>query len=164
GEERRYAAKVVFPEDNVLNPELERLWAFANIEAVQNRIDFLGEDADSRQSIVDMALAYGLVTNYTSLVVVRDSVYEQLGISRDNAKRIERERVAREKRAGGPVQSHRQDTSAPAFGGTRAYPSKGGGSMGLLSVVLLLPLLWILGVRSRPGSAANRAAGTTQRA
>ncbi|MEO1080993.1 MAG: VIT and VWA domain-containing protein [Pseudomonadota bacterium] len=164
GEERRYAANVVFPEDSVLNPELERLWAFANIEAVQNRIDFLGEDADSRQSIVDMALAYGLVTNYTSLVVVRDSVYEQLGISRDNAKRIERERVAREKRAGGPVQSHRQDTSAPAFGGTRAYPSKGGGSMGLLSVVLLLPLLWILGVRSRPGSAANRAAGTTRRA
>ncbi len=140
-----YRTRFDFPAQSTLNPEIERLWAFAAIEDLQDRIDYLGEDADSRQAIVDLAVEYGLVTDYTSMVVLREEVFEQYGIDRGNADRVAEEQAARAQRAGGSVRDHRADGQQPAFGATRAYPRSGdgGGATGPWTLVLLLPLLWL---------------------
>jgi Ca-activated chloride channel family protein len=140
-----YTSALHFPEQSELYPELERLWAYATIEDLQNRMDYLGHDSDSEQAIVDLAVAYGLVTDYTSMLVVRDEVFDQLGIDRKNADRVANERQARQQRASTAVRDHRQDSQQAAFSTPRAYPgsgSNGAGSLGPLSLLLLLPLLW----------------------
>jgi Ca-activated chloride channel family protein len=141
-----YRTRFDFPAQSALNPEIERLWAFAAIEDLENRMDYLGEDADSRQAIVDLAVEYGLVTDYTSMVVLREEVFEQYGIDRDNADRVAVEQAARAQRAAGSVRDHRVDGQQPAFGSPRAYPRSGdgGGAMGPWALILLLPLLWLV--------------------
>ncbi|TGD73498.1 VWA domain-containing protein [Mangrovimicrobium sediminis] len=145
GREVEYRTPLSFPAQDTLNPELERLWAFASIEALDRRIDYLGEDSDSRQAIVDLALEYGLVTDYTSMVVVRDEVFAEHGIDRDNAARVATEQAARAAREAAPVRDHRQDGGAPAFNAPRATPGgggSGGGAVGPWGLLLLLPLLF----------------------
>ena len=147
-QDRVYSSRINFPAQTNLYPEIERLWAFASIEDLQNRIDYLGEDPDSRQAIVDLALEYGLVTDYTSMVVVRDEVKAQHGIGQSNAERVAAEHNARQQRSTGAVRNHRQDTQQPAFNSPRAQPANGGGALGPWAVLLMLPLL-LLGSRSR---------------
>lgn len=144
GQDRSYIGRLEFPERSTRNPELERLWAFATVEDLQSRIDYFGEDRDSEDAIVDIALEYGLVTNYTSMVVVREEVFEQLGIGRDNAARVALEKAARQQRGAGPVHDNRQDSRNPAFGTPRAYPRSGdgGGAFGPWALLVLLPLFF----------------------
>jgi Ca-activated chloride channel family protein len=144
GQKKAYASRFEFPQQSTLHPEVERLWAYASIEDLQNQIDYLGEDADSRQAIVDIATEYGLVTNYTSMVVVRDEVFQQYNIDRHNQQRVSKEQAARLQRSAGPVRDNRRDTQQPAFSTPRANPSSGGsggGAMGPWILLLLLPLL-----------------------
>lgn len=144
GREIDYTTRFDFPGQNTLNPEIERLWAYASIEDLQNRMDYLGADSDSEQAIVDLAIEYGLVTDYTSMLVVRDDVFKQYDIERNNAARVATEHQAREQRAAGPVRDQRRDTQQPAFNTPRAYPGNtgdGGGALGPWTLVLLLPLL-----------------------
>ena len=136
GQKTRYTSDLRFPDVDTKNPELERLWAFAGIQELQYQQDIVGETSDSKQGITDLALAYGLVTPYTSLIAVPDEVYESAGIQRVNASRVERERLARNERLNQPIQQTRQDTQAPAFPSNRAQTGSGGGSVGF----------WILGL------------------
>jgi Ca-activated chloride channel homolog len=138
GQTLNYKTSFEFPKQSKLNPEIERLWAFASIESLQNKIDYLGEDADSKQAIIDIAKQYGLVTDYTSMIVVREEVFKQLDISRDNAKRVEKEMHAKQQRANQPVRDNRKDAHQPAFNNTRSYPSSGGGSSSPWMILLLI--------------------------
>lgn len=147
-EDKVYSAQIDFPEHTNLYPEIERLWAYASIEDIQNRIDYLGEDRDSEQAIVDLAIEYGLLTDYTSMVVVREEVREQYGIGRNNADRVAAEQSARQQRAAGPVRDHRQDANKSAFSTPRATPKSGGGSLGPWTLLLVIPLL-LLSERKR---------------
>jgi Ca-activated chloride channel family protein len=53
------------------NDSLATLWARGRVEAIQDSRLFLDTDAEQlRQSILDLALEYGLLTPYTSLVAV----------------------------------------------------------------------------------------------
>jgi Ca-activated chloride channel family protein len=145
GTRKSYTTAVHFPQQSTLNPEIERLWAFATIEDLQNHINYLGEDADSRQAIVDLATQYSLVTPYTSMVVVREEVFQQYNIDRNNDQRTNREHAASAQRSAAPVRNNRQDSQQPAFTAPRAYPKtsggNGGGSAGPWMLLLLLPLL-----------------------
>ena len=132
-----------FANESIDNPGLERLWAFATIKSLQEKQDLLGETDDSRQGITDLALRHGLVTNYTSLIAVRESSFEAAGIDLENSARIIRERDARKVRAQGDIKSARQDVQTPMFTQKRSYPGNGGG--GSLGFVLLLALL-LLGI------------------
>ena len=143
GREVRYTSELRFPATDSRNPELERLWAYATIESIQNRMDYLGHDADSEEAIVDLAVEHGLVTPYTSMVVVEEQVFEQQGIARNNKARVEKERAARQQREAAPVQDHRQDRAQPAFSDNRAYPSSSGGSAGPVVMLLLLALIFV---------------------
>ncbi|MEM8661596.1 MAG: VWA domain-containing protein, partial [Pseudomonadota bacterium] len=166
-ETKTYRSPLYFPESDELNPELERLWAYASIEQLQDQIDYLGEDADFKNAIIDLALEYGLVTDYTSMIVVRDEVFQQLGIDRKNTRRVERELAARQKRDTTATRTHRQDASQPAFenisgNNTRAYPSGRGGSLGPYTLLLLLLVLLLR--RWLPQDLSASGAGAAYRA
>ncbi len=146
GEDKSYKTEFNFPSQETRNPEIERLWAYASIEGLQNHIDYLGEDKDSEQALVDIAKEYSLVTNYTSMIVLREEVFQHYNIDRNNAARVEKENKAREQRAASPVQNNRVDSQQPAFNAPRATPkprSGGGGAMGPWMILLLAPLLFL---------------------
>ncbi|RWX52519.1 von Willebrand factor type A domain-containing protein [Candidatus Electrothrix marina] len=153
GEEKVYQTDFAFPETSTANPELERLWAYASIEQLSREIEDFGEDADMKQAITDLGIQYGLVTDYTSMVVVRDQVFKKLGIERRNTKRLEREFTAQKERAAQPVVQRRADTARPMFkssnrpttrsSGGNSGGGGGAGSFDLVSLLFLLPLAWI---------------------
>jgi len=139
GEDKLYKSRFNFPKNETRNPEIERLWAFAKIQDLKNKIDYLGSDADFKNAIIDLAVDNGLVTDYTSMIVMRDEQFEAHGIERKNKKRREKEQLAKQQRAAAPVASRRVDTQQPAFKSTR--PSFSGGGGGAFNPLMLLPLI-----------------------
>ncbi len=145
GEDRLYRTRFHFPEQAESNPELERLWAYATIEGLSQEMENFGEDADMKEAITDLGVEYGLVTDYTSMVVVREEVFKRLGIDRRNRARLQREYKAREERAAKQVTSRRVDSGQPMFTHNRPTTrnSGGAGSFDLLGLLLLLPLVYV---------------------
>ncbi len=143
GQEKVYETTIQFPENSTAHPELERLWAYASIAELQNRLDYFGEDRDAEQAITDLALENGLVTDYTSMIVLSEEAFAARGIDRRNRDRVARERAAREQRLAAPVQNNRVDTARPLYASDRvsAGGSSGSGALGpWVLVLLLLPL------------------------
>ena len=142
GEDKDYSTLLEFPDTDTLHPELERLWGFAKIEDLQNQMDYFGEDADIEQAIVDVAIENGLVTDYTSMIVLPEERYQELGINRFNQKRVEKEQLARQERALRGIRDNRQDTGQPMYSNPRAGHANGGGALGPWMLLLLIPLMW----------------------
>jgi Ca-activated chloride channel family protein len=101
GEHKTYQTRFAFPAVATDNPEIERLWAYATVEDALQEINDFGENADLKQVIVDLGVEYGLVTDYTAMVVVRDEVFDAHGIKRSNQARLAIEEAARQQRARG---------------------------------------------------------------
>lgn len=148
GKPKHYKSQFTFPAQTDLNPELERLWAYATIEELAQQMEDFGEDADLKQAITDIGKEYGLVTDYTSMLVVRNEVFDRYGIQRSNQQRVATEQAARQQRSQKPAQSRQVDQQRPMFNKPRATlsgGSKGGGAIGpfdiLLQVLLATTLL-----------------------
>jgi len=138
GEDKTYQTRFAFPAVATENPEIERLWAYASVEeAVQEMSDF-GEDADLKQAVIDLGVEYGLVTDYTAMVVVRND-----GIQRSNQTRRATEEVARQQRAQRPAVSRRVDAQQPMYTSQRADHSGGSGALDGWTLLFLLPLVWL---------------------
>jgi len=109
--------------------------------------DYLGTNTESnsehKNAIVDIAVANSLVTDYTSMVVMRDEQFEARGIERKNRDRRTRETQAATQRATQPVASNRVDNRQPAFKQSRPSHSRGsgGGALSLEWLGLLLILI-----------------------
>ncbi|MBT6456902.1 MAG: VWA domain-containing protein [Gammaproteobacteria bacterium] len=142
GEKKDYSTQIEFPATANAHPELERLWAYSSIQDMMQEMNDFGEDADLKQAVTDLSIEYGLVSNYTSMVVVRDEVFESLGIKRFNKQRVENEKQTQSKRSTQTPVSRRVDTQQPMFNSTRASHS-GSGSFDSWMFVLLLPMLVI---------------------
>lgn len=142
GEEKTYQTQFDFPDVATLNPELERLWAYSRIEHLTQEMEDFGEKADIKKAVTDLGVEYGLVTDYTSMIVLEDSVFKELGIDRQNQKRLEKEFASRELRAKQDVRSTHADSNQPMFSGYRPTFSGGGGAFDPLSLLLFSPLLW----------------------
>jgi Ca-activated chloride channel family protein len=152
GEKKEYRTHVNFPALDKGHPELERLWAYATIEGLNEEIQDFGEDADIKQAIIDIATEYSLVTDYTSMVVVRDEVFESLGIKRENKKRLQTEQTAQQKRSTQPVVSQRADAQQPMFNSNRPSHKSGSGAMDGWLLLLILPAL----LKRKFGKAVSR--------
>jgi Ca-activated chloride channel family protein len=142
GQPVTYRTTFDFPSTANGNPEIERLWAFAAIEDMMEEINNYGEKPDIKQAVVDLGVEYGLVTDYTSMVVVRDEVFDARGIKRLNRDRLQTEHAAQQARARRPAQSRRVDTQQPMY--HSSSPSFGGGALGPGYLLLLVPLVWTL--------------------
>jgi len=141
GEEVNYQTRFAFPAAATENPELERLWAYASIREAQQVISDFGEDADLEQAITDLAVEYGLVTDYTAMVVVREEVFDAHGIERSNRDRLAIEEAARQQRDQRPAVSRRADGQQPMYSSNRPGHS-GGGALDAWTLLFLLPLVW----------------------
>lgn len=143
GQQKNYDTSFEFPEVSLQHPEIERLWAYAKIEEIKRSMVFQDDDTESEQAIIDLSKQYGIVTDYTSMLVVRDEIFEKRGIKRTNRKRLENESQAREKREQSPVQSTRVDGKKPMYTSNQAThrKSSGGGALDLWFLLTLLPLV-----------------------
>lgn len=145
GDKKNYSSRFNFPAVSVEHPEIERLWAYHTIETYQDQIDNFGtggENGDKKQAIIDIAKEYGLVTDYTSMIVLQEEQFQHYNIKRTNNERVAREHKARTVRAQQAPQSRRVDQQQPMYKNNRSYVGGGhGGAFNLWSVVLLLPML-----------------------
>ena len=156
GQPKVYQTRFAFPATATDNPEIERLWAYATIEDAMAEMENFGEKADLKQAVVDLGVEYGLVTDYTSMVVMRDEMFDQRGIQRSNRQRIALEETARQQRASQAPVSRRVDSQQPMYTSPRPHFGGGGHGGGALDagwLLLLLPLAWLsIGRRVRKAS------------
>lgn len=147
-QEKIYRTTADFPGVSHRNPEIERLWAFASIEHLQSKLDYYGANKDVEQAITDIAVEYGLVTNYTSMIVVEEEVFQALNIDRSNKHRVETEHKARNDRKAQPVKNNRVDKKEPMFKTPR--PSSGGsGALSPAWVLAIFALMVLPALRKR---------------
>ncbi len=147
-EEKVYETRIEFPEQDTRNPELERLWAFATIEKLQAQLDYLGEDKDMKQAITDIALEYSLVTDYTSMIVLENAVFDALNLERKNKQRVETENQAREQRKSQPIKSNRADNAQPMFSQPRSS-GQGGGALHPAIILALFSFYMLINIYQR---------------
>lgn len=146
GQEKVYQTRVTFPDTAKADPELERLWAYGRIEELAQETERFGETADRRQAVVDLSRQYGLVTDHTVMVVMREASFAARGIDRTNARRLATEEAAQSQRQAAPVRQTRADAGNPMFAANRptlqgtGAGGQGGGALDAWSLGLLLPL------------------------
>jgi len=156
GEHKSYKTRFSFSdkesENETSNPEIERLWAYAKIQDLKKQIDYLGSDADFKSAVIDIAVENSLVTDYTSMIVMRDEQFEAHGIQRKNKARVSKEQTAKIQRAQSPIKSRRADASKPAFTSNRSsHGSSQGGGGGAFNPLMLLPFVVFAVYRRRKG-------------
>ncbi|MGD8309080.1 MAG: VIT and VWA domain-containing protein [Chromatiales bacterium] len=149
GQPKRYGTAFSFPAQAEANPELERLWAYASIEAMQAEMEAFGEMADLERAVTDLALEHGLVTDYTSMVVLREEQFGARGIQRSNRARVAMEQAARQQRAESAPVSRRVDSQQPMYSGSRADHSGGGALDGWSLALIAILAIGLAGVRRR---------------
>lgn len=142
-----YTSTFAIPDHAEQFPELERLWAFNQIETMMEQQLLVAEDSERREAITNLAIDYGLVTDYTSMLVVEEDVFDALGISRRNQQRTEQENAARAQRLTQPLASTRVDKVSPMFQQPRANYSNSKGSGGSAGIKMLFFILMLIGYR-----------------
>ena len=152
GQDKVYQTEFTFPDMATDNPEIERIWAYARIQDLKNKMQQWGDNQDDKVAIKDLAIQYGLVTDDTSMVVIRDEIFVERGIERRNLQRVNDEHHAQQQRSSRPVVSKRADQHKPMY--TKARPSiirGGGGGSVSGSLLLVLMLLSLVVLRQRIG-------------
>jgi len=151
GEEKVYTTQFDFPEVADENPEIERLWAYATIEQLMQEMEDFGETPDMKFSVIDLGVEYSLVSDYTSMVVVEEDVFQELGIEQRNRQRLQKEQIKQAVRTSRPVRSTQADTHQPMFSGNRPSFGGGAGALDPISLMIFSPLLWGLKSRKKQG-------------
>ena len=149
GMEKTYSTTFNFPAISTENPEIERLWAYATIEDIQSEMSDFGEKADLKRAVTELALEYSLVTDYTSMIVLREEQFIARSITRKNQQRTSLEQMSQQQRAQRQVVSRRVDTQQPMYKSNRADHSSGSGAVGPWLILMILPLLFIFIRRQR---------------
>ncbi len=84
-----------FPERDESNPEIERMWAWHQVDALLKSADRTGSRERVIDEVVRLGEGFSIVTEYTSfLVLENDAEYRRWKIDRRNALRIQRDRRA----------------------------------------------------------------------
>jgi len=150
GEERSWTVPIELPKHDERFPEIERLWALERIRDMQKSIRDGESESEYRGAIVDVGTTYSIVSDYTSMLVVREERFEEMGIERKNKKRTETERNARAARATSPVSKTRVDSAQPMFGEQPAHNTgTGTGAVGPWFIGLLAGLGGLRAWRAR---------------
>lgn len=71
---RRYDFEGVFPEERKDNAFIAQLWAHRQVGFLLDQVRLNGETAELKKEIVQLATRYGIVTPYTSYLVVEDGM------------------------------------------------------------------------------------------
>ncbi|NUM36970.1 MAG: VWA domain-containing protein [Candidatus Brocadiae bacterium] len=71
-EEQTFDYEVSFPEKNIENSQIPRLWATRKIGFLLEQIRLEGAESHLKKEVVDLAQEFGIVTPYTSYLVLED--------------------------------------------------------------------------------------------
>ncbi len=144
GADTEYQTTFNFPETDTTYPEIERLWAMNQIETIQYKTN-IGEASpqEGKKAIEDIGVAYQLVTDETSMVVLSDAVFSQYGIERRNKARTDVEHQAQSVRSQSPVRANRVDAQSPMFPHAAHGLGGGGGAIDPVSASILFGLIGI---------------------
>ena len=82
GKTHIYTEKAVFPEMKIENDFIPRLWAQRKIGYLLDEIRSNGEDDELKDEIVRLSKKYGIITPYTSFLVLPDEEAERVPIAR----------------------------------------------------------------------------------
>ncbi len=113
------------------------------------QIEFLRPSADTEDAIRDLAVEFGLITDYTSMIIVRDEQFSVLGIIRRNRDRVSVERTLREQRQTQQPVSRRVDQNQPTFQKSRPSSGNGNGGGAVGMEVLIFAILTAVIMRRR---------------
>lgn len=162
GEDKVYTTSFDLPAVDTDNPEIERLWALAQIEQLELKAS-IGElpPGEVDGAIEHLGVTYSLVTDQTSMVVLDDDTFSRRGIERRNQQRVALERTAQSARAAAPVKTYRVDTAQPTYPAPAPHISRssggGGGALDRDEIVLLaLFALLVLGTKLSRDAMARR--------
>ena len=87
---------VSLPATEDSNPEIERMWAFRQVEQLMAGMRRNGESNASVQKIISLCEGYSIVGEYASFIVLEnDAEYSRWSIERRNATRVRRDDTAR---------------------------------------------------------------------
>ena len=110
GEAKTYTCKMDFPEEELDTPELERLWALAQIEMHEDMVNQgLEPQTEQADFVRGIGLKYQLVTDETSMIILDGEAHKRHSIERRNQERVRNERQAQAKRLAAPVRNYRVD-------------------------------------------------------
>jgi Ca-activated chloride channel family protein len=73
GKEQTFDFEAGFPKENPGNDEVARLWAVRKIGFLLDQIRLYGEDQELKQEVIRLAKKFGIVTPYTSYLVLEDN-------------------------------------------------------------------------------------------
>ena len=73
GKERQFVFEVRFPEKHLENEHVPRLWAVRKVGFLLDQIRLHGENQELKKEVVLLARKYGIVTPYTSYLVIEDT-------------------------------------------------------------------------------------------
>ena len=83
GEQREFVYEGTFLEINAENAFIPRLWATRRVGYLLDEIRLHGEEAELREEVIRLSKEYGIMTPYTSyLVLENDKAYRDHGITR----------------------------------------------------------------------------------
>ncbi len=96
GQPMNQTLDVELPEQDDRNPEIERMWAYEQVQQKMDEIRRSGETPQLAADIVSLCEGYSIVSEYASfLVLENDSEFQRWQIARRNATRFQRDDAAR---------------------------------------------------------------------
>ena len=131
GEDKVYTTNFDFPAVDTDNPEIERLWAMAQIEQLELKAN-IGQmpPSESDDAITHLGVQYQIVTDQTAMIVLDDESFARRGIDRRNQQRVALEQTAQSQRASQPVKTYRVDATQPTYAQPAPHISRSGGGGG----------------------------------
>ena len=75
-EERVFRAETDFPQTDLTHDFLPRIWASRKVGYLLDQIRLHGEDQELKEEVIELAKKFGIVTPYTSYLVVEDEELE----------------------------------------------------------------------------------------
>jgi len=121
GEQRRFTLTKSFPEQDDRRDFLPRLWAARRVGFLLDQIRLHGESQEVREEAATLARRYGIVTPYTSWLILEDEGRRNVAATDRTLQALEADREARAQ-AGRMYAAARETASgAAAVGDAQAY-------------------------------------------
>lgn len=87
-ERQSYTYKINFPDENIDNESISSLWASRRIGYLLDQIRLNGEKKEVIEEIILLAKNYGIITPYTSYLIIEDEIKQVRSGKMDNENQI----------------------------------------------------------------------------
>lgn len=122
GEVRRIAHRVQFPAHNPGNEFVAQLWAMRRVGWLLDEIRLRGENREVRDEVASLARQFGIVTPFTSLLIVEDEARRNVPLSMRSLQKLDAPAATATKSR---LEQGWRELSKDRAGGAAAYNARG---------------------------------------